>query len=194
MQGNRMKRIFVAVPIQLETANRFLLAAEQQLGIASDDLYAADQLHLTLRFLGNIPDAVTQQLCVELATLLCDSSAFDVYIEQWEWWEHLHTPALVGLVRLSQELSQLHALVCEAVSSLDLPVDTRNFVPHITCCRKKNLATSNGRGSIDKRYLAKPLPCTINAVVIYASDKNNIKQPYSVIRAFPLNHNTVADR
>lgn len=91
----------------------------------------ASQLHLTLHFIGKLPRQALPQLA-EALQVRC--SPFELALGRPESWPH-------GLVVLRLDevpvaLLQLHRLLGEALRQRGLPVDAREFRPHVTLARR----------------------------------------------------------
>ncbi len=179
MQEKKSTRLFVAIAVKLEVANQLLLAAQQQLGMATDDLYAADQLHLTLTFLGDIPYQLIPKLAAGLNTIISNINCFNLTIEKWSLLGSNAKPALVALVNPTQALMLLYQQISTYLLSLGIERDKQQFLPHVTCSRKKDL-------TINKTYLATALQFEVDAVALYSSDLSKLSQRYTMIKQIML--------
>lgn len=96
---------------------------------------AADQLHLTLAFLGSIPPEAGLALAAGLASTVVALPALKV--ERFAYWPNAAHPRLAVLTfECPQPLVDLEANVCNLVRSLGLPIDDhRPFHPHVTLAR-----------------------------------------------------------
>lgn len=96
---------------------------------------AVDQLHLTLAFLGSIPEKEGRCVAAALPSLVAPLPALTA--GRVECWPSVASPRLVVAVfEPMQALTDLAARVCALVTGLGLPVDDhRPFRPHITLAR-----------------------------------------------------------
>ncbi|NRO96398.1 RNA 2',3'-cyclic phosphodiesterase [Paraburkholderia sp. NMBU_R16] len=96
---------------------------------------AADQLHMTLAFLGSIPRESGQALAAGLASTVTALAALKV--ERFAYWPNPAHPRLAVLTfECPPPLVELQANVRELVRSLGLPIDDhRPFRPHVTLAR-----------------------------------------------------------
>ena len=113
-----------------------LLHAYQQLAFCQDaNWHPANNLHLTLVFLGLQPLAVQQQLWSQSLELLRQLSPFELCFDQLDQFSHAKVLYLgvsqpsKALMALQQKLQQL------ALPYLNAPVP-EIFVPHVTLARK----------------------------------------------------------
>jgi 2'-5' RNA ligase len=89
-----------------------------------------ERLHLTLHFLGAVP----QQRLPELVDgLQFPFPRFALHLGRPERWSN--GVAVLGLEVASPTLLHLHAALCERLVRLALPVDRRVFRPHVTLAR-----------------------------------------------------------
>lgn len=96
---------------------------------------AADQLHLTLAFLGSIPRERGLALATGLASIVTALPALK--IERFAYWPNASHPRLAVLTfECPPPLVELEANVQKLVRSLGLPIDDhRPFRPHVTLAR-----------------------------------------------------------
>jgi len=90
-----------------------------------------ERLHLTLHFIGDAPPALWPRLLRELQV---PGTPFELEFGAAQQWPH----GLVVLPALAvpAPLAALHAALAGALSALGLPVDRREFRPHVTLARR----------------------------------------------------------
>jgi len=96
-----------------------------------------DKLHLTLKFLGEVPDAVLADVCAEAARQagtvapftfrVCGLIASPPHGRIRMLW--------VGVIEESGHLAKLHRRLEEGMARLDMPAENRAFRPHVTLAR-----------------------------------------------------------
>lgn len=98
-------------------------------------LTAAANLHVTLHFIGNVPRARLPELTDGLGPPQVQPFApFDWALDEFDVWHH-------GIAVLQPSrpapaaLLALHASLAQALQTLQLPVETRPFRPHLTLAR-----------------------------------------------------------
>jgi len=89
------------------------------------------RLHLTLHFIGTVPNALWPHL---LAALQVPCGRIEIELGAARQWPH----GLVVLPALSTPppLSALHGALAVALAGLGLPVERRAFRPHVTLARR----------------------------------------------------------
>lgn len=137
-------RTFVAVALP-ETAQRVLHMRQQQLArqLCAYDLDGtirwteAENLHLTLRFLGEIDEAQHEQLTLRLAAIAAHYPRFEVRVGELGCFPNCRQPAVVwcGLQESSHTLDALQKEVEVAAQAAGLSPAEKQFIPHLTIGR-----------------------------------------------------------
>lgn len=93
------------------------------------------QLHVTLRFLGELPPAAVERVREALASVAVQP--FDITLNRAGAFPSLDRPRAIWLAggRGAAELSALVGRVDEALSGAGIPRETRPFRPHLTLAR-----------------------------------------------------------
>lgn len=122
-------------------------ALREALGRARTSLESADfapglrwvppeNLHLTLRFLGEVSVASLLPLRSALRETLCEEQRFDLSFREIALFPTPRRPrALAAVFPISERLEALAARVEAAVRDCGLPAEERHFRPHITLAR-----------------------------------------------------------
>lgn len=92
-----------------------------------------DNWHVTLLFLGEIPDSLLPEL-LGLTDRLQPAEAFEMRFDRVEFWVRSRTAVLVPAT-LPTELARLNQQLKTAVAELGHPTDDLQFRPHITVCK-----------------------------------------------------------
>lgn len=104
-------------------------------------LVEKENLHITLRFLGEIPAARVEEVARSLSTL--KFAKFQIWLSGVGVFPDLNRPRVVwiGVTKGSEELVRLAELVRSLVDRYAAHVEDREFTPHLTIARVKS-----GRG------------------------------------------------
>lgn len=176
------ERLFVALPVPAEIADR-LLAAQPEAGPGIRLSHRAD-LHITLHFLGHYP-------AVEVAAALQSVKA-QAFIAvpggcgQFEHDERLRV-LWVG-VQLCEPLRALHAATGRALDAVGFRPESRAYRPHITLAR----LSAGASAAVASRFLAlppfpEPLAFECRSYGLYASENRVDDGPrYRLVEAYPL--------
>ncbi|MEY5097308.1 MAG: hypothetical protein RJA36_27 [Pseudomonadota bacterium] len=128
--GNSTHRMFLA--LWPDDAVRAALREHMQRWRWGDGarLCAAQDLHVTLHFLGAVPDERLPELREGFA-VECDN--FDWALDTPGLWPH--GLAVLGCEDVPQPLLELYRRLGQAVQRLRLPLEMRSFRPHVTLAR-----------------------------------------------------------
>jgi len=127
----RALRLFIAL-WPAPAVRRALVERRDAIGWPPGAGIVDDQrLHLTLHFIGNVPQALWSHL---LSALQVPLQPIELEFGTARQWPH-------GLVVLpvsapSAPLAALHGALGTALSTLELPVERREFRPHVTLARR----------------------------------------------------------
>jgi 2'-5' RNA ligase len=179
-------RAFIAIPAAARTPLRELLGELAQLGRAVRPI-AAEQLHVTVKFLGEIPleavagldKAVRQSIEAHPPSGhdLCGLGVFP----------HLQRPAVIWAgVTEPEPLVSLAASVDAGCASVGFPREQRPFHAHLTVARIK------GRPPLSLRQFVqdnaeRPLgPLNVDRLVLYRSEPGAGGSRYTPLATWPL--------
>jgi 2'-5' RNA ligase len=139
-------RLFVSIELPKEVRNSLRHAAEQLAGAVKAKWTAADQFHLTLKFLGEVPDPQIPKIIEHLRGVRFEESL------------SLQTSGLVcfpphGPIRIiaaemkdvDGRCSRLQAEIDSACHAAGFPPEARRWTPHVTVGRVKDRAGAAAR-------------------------------------------------
>ena len=128
-----MHRLFVAVRPP-ETIRMLLLAAMG--GISGARWQTDEQIHLTLRFIGEVDRHLARDVHAALGSI--HHQSFDVAVSGLGTFDRRGQPEVVWAGIVPQEpLRALHNKVDQALARVGVAPDQRAFSPHITLARLK---------------------------------------------------------
>jgi 2'-5' RNA ligase len=127
----------------------------------------ADKLHATLHFLGNVAAECVEPLRAALAVPF---APFELVLRECRLWNG--GIAVLEVDAPPPALLALHARLADALRTLDLPVETRPYRPHVTLGRK-------ARGAVAP--LPSPLRWTVHGYALVVSAGGE----YAVMQAYP---------
>lgn len=130
-----MIRLFAGLdlPEQVKTA---LLASMG--GVAGARWQRAEQLHLTLRFIGEVDRHTAADVAAALGRV--NIRPFTAELGEPGLFDHRgRIDALWVGVRPADALAQLAKAINAALASVGIPPDSRSFVPHITTARGRSM-------------------------------------------------------
>jgi 2'-5' RNA ligase len=130
-------RAFVAVEIEAEMRGRIVAVMRDLKGRLADARWAPEaQLHLTLRFLGDVSRQTVEALKPPLLRAACECPALEVTVQGLGTFPDRGSPRVLWLgMQVPEALLHLQATVEAVVAALGLPREQRPFRPHLTLAR-----------------------------------------------------------
>jgi len=127
-----MARLFFALWPDAETCRHFAAIAEQ-IPATYGRYVSADNLHITLVFLGNIDEKKTECVLASASRIICHP--VNLCLDQLGWWK---TAQVVWLAPASTpaELAALAGELAGIASRCGIQVDDRPYQAHMTLLRK----------------------------------------------------------
>lgn len=171
-----MKRLFFALWPDAEICRR-LAEVVELLPEASCRRTPVENLHLTLVFLGNVPDPVISKLKAGANRLRLQTPGFPLRLERNGWWKHSGIawlaperapPPLLSLVDELRRLSK----------QAGLSVEERDYRPHLTLARKLK------RGPGPLRF--EPLHWQVKDFCLVESVTHSQGASYQLMQSWPL--------
>ncbi len=130
-------RLFVAINLPLEERDRLQRAAGVLRAAHLPVRWVqADALHLTLKFLGEVPEERAGEIESALDAAAAGYAPFELELRGLGGFPNLANPRVVWVgVHAPPELARLAAAVEEAMADLGFPREGRAFTPHLTLGR-----------------------------------------------------------
>src|SRR6185369_13613094 len=125
-----LMRMFVALPIPDLVAQRALLL---QGGVPGARWQSREQLHLTLRFIGEVDGRDARAIDDALAGI--DAPAFDLQMHGVGQFGNKQPHTLWAAARKNELLEHLARKVDTAIRRVGQPQDAHKFMPHVTLAR-----------------------------------------------------------
>lgn len=139
MKGVELIRSFIAVDVDESLRARFKTVQEDlKTAGGSLKLVEAENLHLTLKFLGEIPRPRVEAVAETLGKLRFTS--FKIKFEGVGCFPTPRNPRVVwvGVSEGAERLRELAAMVEEALRKIGFQPDPKGFTPHLTIARVKS--------------------------------------------------------
>lgn len=197
-------RAFVAIALP-ETTQRVLATLQQRLARQLRDRRldgairwtAVANLHLTLRFLGEIDDTQRQQLAPHLAAIGARHQTFDASVGGLGCFPNCRRPSVVwcGLQDTTQTLYALQAEVEAAAQAVGLPAEEKRFTPHLTIGRAQRQRGSElaDAGQVIQHAAATATPTgpdassfAVGEILLMQSELTRAGSVYTPLGVYPL--------
>ncbi len=97
----------------------------------------ADSIHLTLKFLGQVPSDQLGLITSSLRAAVASHAPFALEVKDAGCFPNIHRPRVVwvGVHETGHQLHALQRAVENAISPLGYPTEIRDFTPHLTLGR-----------------------------------------------------------
>ena len=162
-----LKRLFVAVDLPDELADGLTL---MQAGVPGARWTDPDQMHVTLRFVGEVDGLVFRDVMAGLDEV--EMQPFEVSLAGFGHFPPRGRPrslwAGLGLPGLD-ELRELKRAVDRAVNVRGVEVEHRKYVPHVTIARLDETPTARVARFLASHSLYRSEPFTVDAFHLYSS-------------------------
>lgn len=135
-------RLFIAIEITDEIKRQLVDVQQQLKGSAVDASWPRPEgIHLTLKFLGEVPEAKAQEIMRTLTTAVRGTGQFRLEVGGVGTFPNPGNARVVwvGLSGDGGKLSSLQASVDEAMTGIGFERDNRGFTPHLTLGRIKSI-------------------------------------------------------
>lgn len=158
-----MHRLFVALTLPEEISDPLidLMDGPEQLRWAP-----VEQVHLTLRFIGEVDGAAAEDVAAALSSLRFEP--FELRLNSVGQFHHRRSGALWAGVDPKTPVAALAARVDRAVVAAGLPAESRAFVPHVTLARWSGPAPDLQPWLTRHGTLASP-PWTVRSFTLFES-------------------------
>ncbi len=175
-------RLFVAIelPDDLKRALEWL-----RTDIPGARWVPAEQIHLTLAFLGEVEEEIVGRLTFELARI--QSPSFMLRFTGVGCFPNRHRPRVLWIgLHPEPRLNDLAAKVNEIVQACGIPLEKRPFSPHITLARFK-LPESGETGNFLDQHQKTDLPhLSVQEFTLFQSKLTSQGAVHTPIRNFAL--------
>lgn len=176
-----MHRLFVALRPPAPIRHACLAAMEDgPPGWAWQD---AEQLHLTLRYIGDVDRPVAEDVAVALGSI--HAPAVDLALSGVGWFDHGPRGALFARVAPVEPLAALHAKLDRALVRAGLKPEGRAFLPHITLARRRSAAVDPS-GWIERQAGLASQAERVASMILYESQLGRHGSSYEAVASFPL--------
>jgi 2'-5' RNA ligase len=198
-------RLFLALDIDDAVRERLSLFIAGVSGFALDARWARpESLHVTLKFIGEQPEAAVEKINQALATI--SSSTSEIHFRGYGFFPTAKSPRVfwIGLQAVPP-LAALAAAIDHNLASLGIPKERQPFSPHLTLARgsgasRSPRSRSPGKSEVDaphgifqrlqEKLAALPTPefgtLTPNQFFLYQSQLSPKGSKYTKLSAFDL--------
>ncbi|MEO7655549.1 MAG: RNA 2',3'-cyclic phosphodiesterase [Sphingomicrobium sp.] len=142
-----------------------------------------DQLHLTLRFIGEVERPLADDLAQALTSIR--APAFELRLSGLGSFDRRSGGVLWAGVEPAEPVRALAARIERICQAAGLAPERRAFHPHITLARWRGPRSREARGFLDGRLLGSP-PFAVESFILYESHLSRHGAQYNEVESFPL--------
>jgi 2'-5' RNA ligase len=176
-----MHRLFVAIRPP-EPVRDLLLDAMDD---SADFRWQDDaQLHLTLRFIGEVERPLANDLADALTRIR--APRFNIRVSRVGRFEQRNAGALWAAVEPKEPLAALAAKVERVCQSVGLEPERRAFHPHITLARWKGRRTREVQDYLERAAGLSSDPFAVDAFILFESRLSRHGAHYEEVATYPL--------
>lgn len=184
-------RVFCAIDLTREVRQRVVQHATHLRSLvkeASASWTRPENIHLTLKFLGDIPHASLSNLSDAASRAVSDSKSFTVTLEQTGVFPPRGLPRVLwlGINDRKGKLSELHARLDAESEKAGFAKETRPFHPHLTVARLRHPENARTLASVHLQTQFEPVEIEVSELSVIRSELNSAGSKYTVISSHRL--------
>ncbi len=177
-----MIRLFAALPVPFDIAEDL---ARRQQGLPGARWTPLENLHVTLRFFGEVSETVAGDLDAALATVAMDS--FEVALQgAGTFGDADRVRAVWAGVASSEPLARLAGKCETAARRCGLKAEARTYRPHVTLAYLKRSIEPRAAAWVQGHNLLHSPPWRVRAFALYSSWLSREGSRYELERTYPL--------
>lgn len=178
------RRLFVGIPLSSALASRLA----REMSSWPEDIFlktVKENLHVTLFFLGFIPESMVPEICEKVRRLCETEDSFEIAFSGIRLVASAEDPKMVWLSGEPSEALRDLTTAIKRELSFSVASDPKIYRPHITLARIKKAAFRklDPKPDIEKNiHLVEP----VETVVVYESIVEDGERKYSPLESVPL--------
>lgn len=179
-------RVFCAIELP-EMVRELLLQHITRLREAAPDVRASwsrdANLHLTLKFLGEIPEASVPDFSNAASRAAAGLTPFSIRLEQSGVFPEHGPPRVlwIGVSDYSGKLRDLHARLEDEAAKAGFEKDVRHFHPHLTLARPRQPRHAHTLAAAHKQLEFAPAEIPVSELLVIRSELSGEGSKYTVI-------------
>jgi 2'-5' RNA ligase len=143
-----------------------------------------ENYHLTLRFIGDVDDALAHEVVSLLGRVRRRS--FELRLDGLSSFGGRKPRAVVAAVAPSQSVMDLQAEHERLMQRVGLEPEGRKFMPHVTLARLRDCSSRQVAEYLSARAAFRSMPFTVSRFVLFSARASVGGGPYVVEEAYPL--------
>ncbi|MFH1139327.1 MAG: RNA 2',3'-cyclic phosphodiesterase [Pseudomonadota bacterium] len=184
-----MMRSFFAISLPEEFREEISRLRDQLRPCGADVKYVRpESVHLTLKFLGDIPEAMATPLSRAVSQAASSSTPFDLKIQGVGLFPGPRRPRVIwlGLTGDVEKLSALRETVETVAEQFGFPREDRAFTPHLTLGRVRSPRGGDSLAANLNKLDPRPLGFTARELVLFQSILKPSGAVYNPLERIPF--------
>ena len=184
-------RVFCAIELP-ETARELVLRHIARLKDVVPDAKASwsrdANLHLTLKFLGEIPQNSVSDLSNAASRAVAELAPFSIRLEETGIFPKHGQPRVlwIGITDSSGNLGELHARLEDESANAGFAGDDRPFHPHLTLARLRQPRHARTLAAAHQQLEFEPAEIAVSELLVIKSELSSTRSKYTVVSRHPL--------
>jgi RNA 2',3'-cyclic 3'-phosphodiesterase len=182
------KRIFIGIKIPLsDNLKETCEVIKKDLSTSHIKWSPPENFHITLRFLGKIPDSLLKPLNKVIAESISDVHSFEIILHSIAVFGKTKPKIIWVGVRNSQSLNEIYIKVNEALETVGFDFDNQDFHPHLTLGRIKKIYSLSVLDNIVEKYHNKIIQkSTVSEISVFESILEKQGARYTILHSQKL--------
>jgi len=176
-----MPRLFTALEIPADIADGLSMLRG---GLPGARWISPEFYHVTLRFIGDVDNSVARDAAAALDEI--EQFAFEVTLEGVDQFGNNKPRSIFAGVKPNAALVDLQGEHERAMKRVGLPPEGRNFRPHVTLARLRDVSPRQVADYLALRGYFRSPAFTVSRFVLFSSRDSVGGGPYRVEAAYPL--------
>lgn len=177
-----MARLFVAIPLPRDVRDRLLALCS---GLPGARWVEPDNIHLTLRFIGEVADGEVREIAGALARV--DAPAFALSLAGvYHFGSARRARTLWAGVDRQPDLALLYGRVEQSLRRAGIAPDDRKFTPHVTLARLKGTPPPRLASYVQTHNLFRAGPFPVTEFALFRSFLSQDGAIHRIEAEFPL--------
>ncbi|MFZ0747782.1 MAG: RNA 2',3'-cyclic phosphodiesterase [Pyrinomonadaceae bacterium] len=166
-------RTFIAIELTPEVRARVaqhIACLRRELPDVRASWSREDNLHLTLKFLGNVPVADIPKVSDAVASATNSVSSFELTFSDCGTFPSPGRPGVLWIGTQASGLQALHAALEQELIARGFARDSRPFHPHLTVARLRHSQSARDLAELHQSLGFAPIGLAVSEVVVFRSE------------------------
>jgi len=178
---DQMPRLFTGLEIPSEVGQTL---AMMRGGLPGARWIDPDNYHLTLRFIGDVDDALAREIAFLLDQV--NRRSFEIRIDRLDSFGGRRPRAVIAGVAPTAPLIELQAEHERLMQRMGLDPEGRKYTPHVTLARLRDSSSTQVADYLATRAPVRVSSFSVSRFVLFSSRSSVGGGPYIVEAAYPL--------